>query len=255
LGQNFARQFDLRFQTEAGEEEYAWNTSWGVSTRLVGGLVMTHGDDDGLVLPPRLAPAQVVVVPILRGEGGGPVLEKAHEVAARLKDAGLRVRVDARDNLSPGAKFYDWERKGVPYRIEIGPRDLEKGQLALARRLVPEDGARKAFLPEEEGIARLPGLLDAFQAELLEAARAGGEAASGRGLASLGELEEAFESVAGFVYTGWSGDEVFEEEVKERTKATIRVIPDEEFRSSDRPAGCVSGTGPARDEVVWARAY
>src|SRR5690606_38331264 len=135
LGQNFAKQFDLKFQTEEGGEEYAWNTSWGVSTRLVGGLVMTHGDDDGLVLPPKLAPVQVVVVPILRGDEGGLVLEKAHEVATRLKASGVRVRVDARENLSPGAKFYEWERKGVPYRVEVGPKDLEKGQLALARRL------------------------------------------------------------------------------------------------------------------------
>ena len=159
LGQNFARQFDLKFQTEEGREEYAWNTSWGVSTRLVGGLVMTHGDDAGLVVPPRLAPVQAVIVPILRGDDAA-VRSKADEVAARLKDAGVRVKIDARENLNPGAKYYEWERKGVPFRIEIGPKDLEKGQLALARRLVPEGEKRKGFLPEDEVIASLPEPID-----------------------------------------------------------------------------------------------
>ncbi|HKJ02219.1 MAG TPA: proline--tRNA ligase, partial [Longimicrobiales bacterium] len=125
LGQNFARQFDLKFQSEGGQEEYAWNTSWGVSTRMVGGLVMTHGDDAGVVLPPRLAPVQVVVVPILRGDDSqAAVSAKADEVVARLKGLGVRVKLDARDHLSPGAKYYEWERKGVPFRVEIGPKDL-----------------------------------------------------------------------------------------------------------------------------------
>ncbi|MBT8488364.1 MAG: proline--tRNA ligase, partial [Gemmatimonadetes bacterium] len=184
LGQNFARQFDLKFQSEEGQEEYAWNTSWGVSTRLVGGLVMTHGDDDGLVLPPRLAPAQVVIVPILRGDDG-PVLEKVDEVAARLKEAGVRVRIDARENLSPGAKYYEWERKGVPYRVEIGPRDLEKGSVALARRLTPEGAKRKEFVPEDQAIAEMPGRLEAFQRELGTAALARRDAATVRGVESL----------------------------------------------------------------------
>ena len=255
LGQNFARQFDLKFQSEAGQEEYAWNTSWGVSTRLVGGLVMTHGDDDGLVLPPRLAPTQVVIVPILRGDDEAPVREKAEEVRKRLVAAGIRVRIDARDNLSPGAKYYEWERKGVPYRLEVGPKDLEKGQLALARRLVPEGQKRKQFLPEAEAIAELPALLEAFQGELLAAARARRDANSVRGVNSLGELEEAFQQGAGFVYTGWSGDPAVEETVKERMKATIRVLPDEGFRSENPPEKCVSGEGDSSTEVVWARAY
>ena len=255
LGQNFAKQFDLKFQTEEGGEEYAWNTSWGVSTRLVGGLVMTHGDDDGLVLPPKLAPVQVVVVPILRGDEGGLVLEKAHEVATRLKASGVRVRVDARENLSPGAKFYEWERKGVPYRVEVGPKDLEKGQLALARRLIPQGEKRKSFLPEAQALAELPDLLEAFQDELLATARARREAHSVRGVQSLNEMEEAFGGGAGFVYTGWSGDPAVEATVKERMKATIRVLPDEEFRSERTPDRCVSGNGESTGEVVWARAY
>ena len=254
LGQNFARQFDLKFQSEEGQEEYAWNTSWGVSTRLVGGLVMTHGDDNGIVVPPRLAPVQAVIVPILRGEDG-PVLEKADTVAARLKEAGLRVKIDARENLSPGAKYYEWERKGVPFRIEIGPKDLEKGQLALARRITPEGEKRKAFLPEEEAIATLPERMEAFQAELRDRAVARREAHTVRGIGSLDQLEEALDGGAGFVYTGWNGDGSVEEAVKERTKATIRCLPGEEFRSGEAPAKCVSGEGASVTEVVWARAY
>ena len=254
LGQNFARQFDLKFQSEEGQEEYAWNTSWGVSTRLVGGLVLTHGDDNGIVVPPRLAPVQAVIVPILRGEYG-PVLEKADTVAARLKEAGLRVKIDARENLSPGAKYYEWERKGVPFRIEIGPKDLEKGQLALARRITPEGEKRKAFLPEEEAIATLPERMEAFQAELRDRAAARREAHTVRGIGSLDELEEALDGGAGFVYTGWNGDGEVEEAVKDRTRATIRCLPGEEFRSGEAPAKCVSGEGASVAEVVWARAY
>jgi len=254
LGQNFAKQFDLKFQTEDGREEYAWNTSWGVSTRLIGGLVMTHGDDDGLVLPPRLAPTQVVVVPILRGDDG-PVREKADEVAARLREAGVRVRIDARDNMSPGAKYYEWERKGVPFRVEVGPKDLEKGQLALARRVTPEGEKRKLFVPEEEAIGSLPERLEALQSELLLRATQRREAGSVRGVSSIGELEEALEGGAGFVFTGWSGDPKVEDEVKERTKATIRVLPSADFRSERPPERCVSGEGASLTEVAWARAY
>jgi prolyl-tRNA synthetase len=255
LGQNFAKQFDLKFQSVEGKEEYAYNTSWGVSTRLVGGMVMTHGDDDGLVVPPRIAPVQVVIVPILGSEDNGPVLAKTDEVAAKLRGLGVRVKVDARDSLSSGAKYYEWERKGVPYRVEIGPKDLAKGSLALVRRLTPEGEKRKAFVAEDEAIASLPGRLEAFQADLLEAARKRRDAGTVRGVQSIDELAEAIEGGAGFVMTGWSGDPAVEAEVKERTKATIRAIPSEEFRSGTAPAKCVSGKGPAVHEVAWARAY
>jgi prolyl-tRNA synthetase len=256
LGQNFSRQFDLKFQNEAGEEEYAYNTSWGVSTRLVGGLVMTHGDDAGLVLPPKLAPVQVVVVPIWRSDDDrSAVLEKAAQVAAVLKDRGLRVKVDDRDNLNPGAKYFEWERKGVPFRVEVGPKDLEKGQLCLVRRLTPDGEGRKAFLPEEQALSELPGRLDAFQAELLAAAVARREDNSYRGVTSIGEMKEILDSGGGFVYTGWSGDPAVEERVKDECKATIRVIPHPEFRSDSAPARCVSGEGESSCEVAWARAY
>ena len=255
LGQNFAKQFDLKFQSEAGQEEYAWNTSWGVSTRLIGGLVMTHGDDNGLIVPPRLAPIQIVIVPILKGDDPSAVLEKVDEVAGRLKAAGVRVKIDARDNLSPGAKYYEWERKGVPFRLEIGPKDLEKGSVALARRVVPDGAKRKSFLPEDQAVVEMPELLEAFQFELRDAAKARRDEKTVRGVKTLEELEEALDGGAGFVFTGWNGDSAVEDAVKERTKATIRCLPGDEFRSAETPTKCVSGSGDSVTEVAWARAY
>jgi prolyl-tRNA synthetase len=255
LGQNFARQFDLKFQSEAGQEEYAWNTSWGVSTRLIGGLVMTHGDDVGIVVPPRLAPSQVVVVPIWRKEEEGvAVKEKADQVAARLREVGVRVKLDTREHLTPGAKFWEWERKGVPFRIEIGPKDLAKEQVVMVRRVTMDGQNRKEFLPEAQAIADMPKELDAFQAALLQQARDRREANSYRGVTDLAQLKEIMDGPGGFVYTGWSGDPEVEEMVKEETKATIRVIPDEEFRSDTPPEKCIGG-GDAKMEIVLSKAY
>jgi prolyl-tRNA synthetase len=262
LGQNFSKQFELTFQSEAGQEEYAWNTSWGVSTRLVGGMVMTHGDDAGIVVPPRLAPTQVVIVPIWRkDEERIAVLERAAEVKTALEatgggpaGGGVRVRIDAREHLNPGAKFYEWERKGVPYRIEIGPKDLAKDQVVLVARTTFGDQERKAFLPTGQAVAELPERLENFQASLLQAAHARREAHSHRGVTDLGEFKEILEGEGGFIYTGWSGDPAVEERIKEETRATIRVIPDEEFRSAAAPETCIGG-GKSRMEVVWARAY
>ncbi len=255
LGQNFSRQFGLTFQSEEGKEEYGWNTSWGVSWRLVGGLVMTHGDDNGVVVPPRLAPTQVVIIPIWRSDDQAEaVRSKADEVRGRLSDQGVRVRVDDRAHLSPGSKFYEWERKGVPIRLELGPKDLENEQVVLVKRVRGEDEDKKEFLPEAQAVAEMPDRLDAFQASLLEAAKARREENTYRGVEDLGQLKEIMESGGGFVYTGWSGDPAVEERVKEETKATLRSIPDEEFRSSQAPAKCIGG-GEAKVEVIWDRAY
>lgn len=256
LGQNFARQFDLTFQTEEGEEAYAWNTSWGVSTRMVGGMVMTHGDDTGIVVPPRLAPVQLVVVPIYRKDAEkSAVVEKAHAVAAQLRESGVRVRVDDRDHLNPGAKFWEWERKGVPFRMEIGPKDLEKGQVVLVKRVQEEGEERKLFLPESEAVQTLSARLEAFQQALLARARARREANSYRGITRYEELCEILEGPGGFVYTGWSGDPAVEARIKEDTRATLRCIPDPAFRSEVAPERCIGGDAPASMEVVWAKAY
>jgi len=256
LGQNFARQFDLLFQSEAGVQEYAWNTSWGVSTRMVGGMVMTHGDDTGIVVPPRLAPVQVVVVPIYRkDEERTAVVEKAHALAAQMREIGVRVRVDDRDHLNPGSKFWEWERKGVPFRMEIGPKDLEKGQVVLVKRVQGEGEERKLFLPEAEALATLPARLQEFQDALLAQARARREANSHRGVTRYEELREILEGPGGFVYTGWSGDPAVEARIKEETRATLRCIPDPDFRSATAPEKCIGGEAPAKMEVIWARAY
>ncbi|MDH3223922.1 MAG: proline--tRNA ligase [Gemmatimonadota bacterium] len=255
LGQNFSRQFGLTFQSEAGEEAFAWNTSWGASTRLVGGLVMTHGDDDGLVIPPRLAPTQVIIVPIGRDDEAAPVLEKSDQIKEALRDSGIRAEVDRRLHLSPGAKFYEWERKGVPFRIEIGPRDLKEGKVVVVKRAPDAAEDRKTFLPEAKALGEMSDRLDAFQAQLLTQAKARREANSVRQeVHSTDELNELLDGGAGFVYSGWSGDPEVEARVKDETKATIRVIPGPEFRSEGQPSRCVGG-GDATCEVVWARAY
>jgi len=256
LGQNFAKQFGLRFQAESGTEEYAWNTSWGVSTRLVGGLVMTHGDDSGIVVPPKLAPVQVVIIPIYRKDDErADLLGKANEIAAALKDNGQRVHVDTRDNLKPGSKFWDWERKGVPLRVEIGPRDVERGQVTVAARMTFSDEARKEAIPEVDVARALAKRLDDFQAALLSAAKSRREANSFRGITDYSRFREIIEGAGGFVYAGWCGGESCEERVKQETKATIRVLPDEEFRTPDAPERCMMCGQPARHEAVWARAY
>ena len=257
LGQNFAKQFELKFQDEAGGESYAWNTSWGVSTRLVGGLVMTHGDDAGLVLPPMLAPIHVVVVPIYRSDDErGAVLEKAEAVAGALRDNGLRVRIDARDTLKPGPKFYEWERKGVPLRIEIGPRDIAAGKLTLVSRTVFDaEASRKETLEEAAAVASIGQRLSEYQRRLLGAALERREANSHRGVRDYRVFREIVEGRGGFVYAGWCGGEECETRVKEETKATIRLIPDVEFRTPDPPSHCLVCGDTASEEVVWARAY
>ena len=257
LGQNFARQFGLTFQSEEGREEYAWNTSWGASTRLVGGLVMTHGDDAGVVVPPKLAATQVVVVPISRNdEQAASAAEAAARVVKALTDAGVRAAADDRRHLSPGAKFFEWERKGVPVRVEIGPRDLERGEVVVAPRMSADEGRpAKETLPEAAAVQQMPGRLDALQAGLLEAARARRDSATvRRDVSSVEELNDLLDQGAGFVFTGWSGDPAVEERAKEVAKATIRVVPDPEFRSPATPVRCLGG-GKSRMEVAWARAY
>jgi prolyl-tRNA synthetase len=252
LGQNFARAFDVTFQTAEGGLDHVWSTSWGVSTRLVGGLIMTHGDDTGLVCPPRLAQWQVVIVPIYKTDTErATILEAVATIRNDLQAVGIRCHIDAREGMKPGAKYYDWEARGVPFRLEIGPRDLAAGTAMVARRT----GGPK----EPQPIAGLPGWLplamDQMQRALLDAARARREAATLRGPKNRQEFIDFLEGNGGFVYAGWCGDPAVEAEIKAQTKATIRAIPDVEFRSPEAPTTCVWTGQPARHEVVWAKAY
>jgi prolyl-tRNA synthetase len=251
LGQNFARAFEVTFQTAAGEIDHVWNTSWGVSTRLVGALIMTHGDDNGLVCPPRLAQYQVVIVPIYKNEGErAAVLDAADQTRRALHAAGVRVHLDARDGMKPGAKYYEWEGRGVPLRLEIGPRDVAAGTAMLARRT----GGKKEPVAMAELAQRIPAEMEGMQADLLASARARREANSVRGVTKAQFLEFMARD-GGFAYGGFCGGGGCEAEIKEQTKATIRVLPDEEFRSSPAPTTCVWCGRPSIVEAVWAKAY
>ena len=258
LGQNFAKAFELSFQTESGGQEYAWNTSWGVSTRLVGGLVMTHGDDIGLRVPPLLAPTEVVIVPIYRtDEERSAVLEAAGRIERALGEwerrepNALRVHVDRRDGMKPGAKYYDWELRGVPVRLELGPRDLANQQGVLVRRDTKEKKPVSLGVLGEE----VDELLQRIQDDMLIAARDRREANSLRGPITYDRFREVMEGDGGFVYAGWCGSAECEAQIKEETKATIRVLPDEEFRSAEAPRTCLKCGQAATNEALWAKAY
>jgi prolyl-tRNA synthetase len=258
LGQNFAKAFDLTFQDEQGQQQHAWNTSWGVSTRMIGGLVMTHGDDDGLRLPPRLAPTQLVIVPIWRtDEERAGTVEAARRIAEALGSWALpeheriRTHVDDRQGIKPGAKYWHWESRGVPLRLEIGPRDLAAQQGVLVRR----DSREKRPVALDALRDEVRATLDRVQGDMLAAARARLEANSIRERIDYGRFREIMEGPGAFVYAGWCGDPAVEAQVKEETKATIRCIPDAEFRTPEAPTTCLVTGRPATMEVVWARAY
>jgi prolyl-tRNA synthetase len=258
LGQNFAKAFNLTFQAENGEMAYAWNTSWGVSTRLVGGLVMTHGDDNGLRIPPLLAPTELVIVPIWKSDDErGRVLEAARRLYDNLRDwerrepNRLRVHLDDRDSMKPGAKYYEWELRGVPLRMELGPRDIDKNQCVLVRR---DTRAKQATSLDSVG-EDVEALLETIQDDMVTAARERREKNSHRGPITYDRFRQLMDGEGGFVYAGWCGDHACETAVKEDTKATIRVMPDEEFRSAEAPRTCLKCGRPATAEAVWAKAY
>jgi prolyl-tRNA synthetase len=253
LGQNFARAFDVTFQTADGGLDHVWSTSWGVSTRLVGGLIMTHSDDAGLVCPPRLAQWQVVIVPIYKtDEERAATFEAAERMVHQLRVAGIRARADLREGLKPGAKYYEWETRGVPFRLELGPRDLANESVMLARRT----GGKKESIPAGGLPQRMFQEIDQMQRDLFEKARERREANSIRGASRQDLLEKmAGEGGGGFVYGGYCGSPACEAQIKEQTKATIRVLPDEEFRSTNLPERCLWCDAPSVSEAVWARAY
>jgi prolyl-tRNA synthetase len=258
LGQNFAKAFDLTFQSETGSTEHAWNTSWGVSTRMIGGLIMTHGDDNGVQIPPLLAPIEMVIVPIYRSdEERTRVLEACDRLIGRLRDwerrdpGRIRVHLDARDGIKPGAKYYHWEMRGVPLRLELGPKDIDKNQCVLVRR----DTRAKSFVSLDTVGEDATELLSQIQHDMLVAARERMDRNTIRERISYDRFREVIEGPGAFVYAGWCGAEACEQAIKEETKATIRVLPDEEFRSAEPPTHCLKCGGAAQHEALWARAY
>jgi prolyl-tRNA synthetase len=249
LGQGFARTFAVRYTGRDGSEQYPHATSWGASTRLVGGVVMAHGDDRGLRLPPRVAPQQVVIVPIFREEDRTDVLEAAVAIADELRAAGVRVRVDDRSEYRPGFKFNEWELKGVPLRIEIGGRDLASGSVTVARR----DAGDKQQIPIFRAAAAIDEMLNDVQASLLEAARDEQERRTLRDPSGYDEMIEYLRAEAGFVTAPWCGRSACEVRVKDDSSATIRCLPLDE--QSAQSGTCVCCGRPAVTAAVWAQAY
>lgn len=244
LGQNFAKPFGVKFADRNNTERFAWQTSWGVSWRLLGAMIMTHGDGKGLVLPPKVAPVQVVVIPIRHKTEG--VMEKAQEIAEELKAEGVRALVDSRDELTPGFKFNHWELKGVPLRMELGPRDIRDSSAVLASRL---DG-NKSSVPLEEITDRVKIELDAIQARMLASARRMLDE-NVREAVTYGELADAA-ARGGFVRAPWCGAEKCEEKIKEEIAIEIRVIP---FADQEKPGACVACGSQGTTLPLFARGY
>ncbi|MAX79683.1 MAG: proline--tRNA ligase [Crocinitomicaceae bacterium] len=248
LGQNFAKAFDVKYATKEGKQEYVWATSWGVSTRLMGALVMSHSDDNGLVLPPKLAPIQVAIVPIYKNEEQfNAISEKAKAIQEQLEDRGISVKFDDRDTHKPGWKFAEYEFKGVPVRIAIGPRDLENNNVEVARR----DTLEKS-LQSMDGIdAYVAQLLKDIQKNLLDKAKARMEEKT-TPVNSWEEFQEVIDNKTGFVSAHWDGTAETEQKIKELTKATIRCIP---LNNPQEEGKCVFSGKPSTQRVLFAKAY
>ena len=247
LGQNFAKVFDITFQARDKSVQHVWQTSWGMTTRLIGGVIMVHGDDSGLILPPRIAPHQVVIVPIPRGDWRATVLPRAQDIAAVLKRAGVRVALDDREEYKPGWKFAEWEMRGVPLRLEIGPRDIEQEQVLLARR----DTREKLTAPMAGLEERVTGLLDAVQTALYERAVAFRDSHTVR-TASGDEFRRAFEGRPGFVVAPWCGSAECEAQIKTDTQATIRNLA---FDLPPATGACVRCGEPGFTDAWFAKSY
>jgi prolyl-tRNA synthetase len=249
LGQNFAKAFDIDYLDRDNELQHCWTTSWGLSTRMIGAIIMVHGDDQGLVLPPRLAPIQTVIVPIYRKEEEETaVMEAAHRIEAELAAAGIRVKVDDRDNLSPGYKFNDWELRGVPTRIEIGPRDLANNSVALARRDIPgRDG--KQFVSQDGLAGQVAELLVEIQQALLDKATRFRDDNTHE-VTDYDAFQEAVQT--GFARVWWAGSDEDEQRIKEETKATIRCFP---FDAAGGRGICFYTGKPTDQIAIFGRAY
>jgi prolyl-tRNA synthetase len=248
LGQNFAKAFDVKFATKEGKQEHVWATSWGVSTRLMGALIMTHSDDNGLVLPPNLAPDQVVIVPIYRNdEQFEAVSEVAKNIVRELRSKGIRVKFDNRDTHKPGWKFNEYELKGVPVRIAIGPKDIEKGTVEIARR----DNLSKEFIPMNSVVEKVTVLLDEIQTNLYTKA-SNFRKENITSVESYDDFKKVLEEKGGFISAHWDGTQETEELIKKETKATIRCIP---LDAVEEIGSCIVTGKPSQKRVLFAKAY
>ncbi len=247
LGQNFAKAFDITFQARDKSVQHVWGTSWGMTTRLVGAAIMVHGDDSGLVLPPRVAPYQVVIVPIPRGNWQETVLPKAREIQQQLVAGGVRVNLDDRDAYTPGWKFAEWELRGVPLRLEIGPKDLEKSQVLVARR----DTREKLGVPMDGLVGRIQVLLDEIQQNLLARAIAFRDEHTQRA-DTYDAFKQAMDGRPGFVIAPWCGSAACEAQIKTDTQATIRNMPLDQPTPTGR---CIRCDNAAQAEAWFAKAY
>ncbi|MGB8655659.1 MAG: proline--tRNA ligase [Candidatus Acidiferrales bacterium] len=249
LGQNFAKAFEIRYLDKTGVLQHCWTTSWGLSTRFVGAIIMVHGDDQGLILPPRLAPFQIVIVPIFKGdEEKIAVLDNARRLRAELAAAGIRVKLDEREGLSPGFRFNDWEMRGVPLRLELGPKDVAKASVVLARRDRPgKEG--KSFVAQQGIAASVTQMLDEIQKALFDRALEFRKANTAEP-ADYQEFKAAVEK--GFALAWWCGGGACEEKIKEETKATMRCIPLDQAGGAGK---CVYCGQPAVEKGIFAKAY
>ena len=248
LGQNFAEAFGVQFSNKEGKLEYVWGTSWGASTRLIGALIMAHSDDEGLVLPPRLAPIHVVIIPIFRSEEEMAKITVAIDpIITSLRKAGLSVKFDNRDTLKPGYKFAEYEMRGVPVRIAVGPRDLESGTLEVARR----DTKEKQVMKMDGVVAAVQNLLEEIQTNLYNRALRFRESKTTR-VDNYDQFKQVLEEKGGFILAHWDGTGETEQKIKEETKATIRCIPLDGEKENGK---CVYSGKPSSGRVVFARAY
>jgi len=249
LGQNFARAFDVKLADKDGKLAHVWGTSWGVSTRLMGALIMAHSDDDGLILPPMLAPIQVVVVPIFKtDEQLASIREKVDLIRSEFLSRGISCKFDDRDTQTPGWKFTEYEMKGVPVRLAIGPRDMEQGTVEVARRDVKE----KVTIPMDQVVDYVVALMDDIQNNIYTKA-AEFRQANTHVVDSYDEFQEILDNQGGFIWAHWDGSGETEEKIKEETKATIRCIPiSDEFTEE---GSCIRTGKPSKQRVLFARAY
>jgi prolyl-tRNA synthetase len=248
LGQHFAKVFDVKYIGEDKMDHYVWQTSWGITTRLIGAMIMVHGDDKGLIMPPKVAPTQIVIVPIpFKGQDADAIAAKTKETAEILKNKGLTVILDDRQEYTPGWKFNQWELKGIPIRIELGPRDLKNGQVVMVRR----DNGQKIFVKEEDIPSTVEFLLQDIQANMfIKAKNILQEKITTA--QSYDEFKQVVDDKGGFIKASWCGNPICETKIKEETGATIRIMP---FEREEPQTGCVHCGEKGKNIAYFARSY